>query len=86
MLVDCKERDLAWKQFAESLNALPEPTFRVTSRSVRDLFIKLLDNFTKNEHREKASGIENAEYNMVNRGLHDMTERMEESKLLLEET
>ena len=81
-----KERGLAWKLIAENLNSLPDQGFRVTARSVRDRFLKLLENFKKNETAEKrASGIAGAEYNHLYRGLQDISERMEEAQLTWEE-
>ncbi|XP_065063707.1 uncharacterized protein LOC135690167 [Rhopilema esculentum] len=77
-----KERGLAWKQIAENLNSIPEQDFRVTARSVRDRFLKLLENFKKNEVAEKrASGIQGVEYNNLYHGMLDISERMEEAQL-----
>ena len=81
-----KERGLAWKLITENLNSLPDQGCRVTARSVRDRFLKLLENFKKNETAEKrASGIAGAEYNRLYRGLQDISERMEEAQLTWEE-
>ena len=77
-----KERGVTWKQIAENLNSLPEQDVRVPARSVRDRFLKLLDNFKKTEAAEKrASGVQGAEYDNLYRGMQDISERMEEAQL-----
>ena len=82
-----KEKGLAWKKIADNLNSLSEPKFCVTHRSVCDKFNKLLEKFKQNERiKARASGIEGVDFDEVYRGLMDISERMEEAKLILNNT
>ena len=81
-----KERGLAWKAISDNLNNMEYPEFRVSPRSVRDHFKKLMDKFKKLENDElRASGIQGVEYDEISRGLVDIKERMEEAKLIWSE-
>ena len=65
-----KERGAAWKEIADMLNAKEE--FKVSHRSVREKFDKMIKDFNKNENEEeKASGVE-VEYTEIHRALEDI--------------
>jgi len=52
------ERGKAWDDIAQQLNAIDQPIFRVTSRSVRDRFSLLSTKMAqKLRDEERASGI-----------------------------
>ena len=76
-----KEGSIAWKAISGNLNNMEYPEFRVSPRSVRDHFKKLMDKCRKLENNEaRASGIQGVEYDKICWGLVDTTERMEEVK------
>ena len=78
-----KERGQAWTQVADNLNMTANPKFKVTQRSVREKFEKMLTNFKKNEaYERRASGIEGEAYDEINHGLMDITERIDENERL----
>ena len=65
----------------ENLNKLAKPKFRVTVRSVRDRFTKMVERYKKLEKEEdNASGIAGAEFDEVYQGMVDIFERMDEAK------
>ena len=47
-----KERGQAWKLIASNLNSSSTVSFKVTERSVREKFTKMIDAFRKNENQE----------------------------------
>ena len=54
-----KERGAAWTTIAERLNSLTSHGFRVTQRSVRERFDKLMKEYEKMEQDEsRASGVD----------------------------
>ena len=54
-----KERGQAWKLIASNLNSSLTVSFKVTERSVREKFTKMIEAFRKNENQEiKTSGIQ----------------------------
>ena len=68
-----KERGQAWKLIVEDLNSNSSPSFRVSVRSVRDKFAKLIQKFKSNKNKEaRASGIQGQEYDEVYRDLTDI--------------
>lgn len=70
-----KERGAAWTSIAKRLE---KAGLKVTQRSVRDKFSKLLKDFqTREKEEQKASGVE-VEFGEVEQLLTDITERMEE--------
>ena len=57
------ERGQKWKIIMENLNKLEKPKFRVTVRSVRDRFTKMVERYKKLEKEEdNTSGIAGAEF------------------------
>ena len=67
-----KERGLAWKAISDNLTNMEYQEFRVSPRSFRDHFKKLMDKFKKLENDEaRASGIQGVEYYEICRGLVD---------------
>ena len=69
----------------ENLNKLAKPKFRVTVRSVRDRFTKMVERYKKLEKEEdNASGIAGAEFDEVYQGMVDIFERMDEAKQIWE--
>ena len=78
-----KERGQAWKLIASNLNSSSTVSFKVTERSVREKFTKMIDAFRKNENQEiKASGIQGKEYDEIYRALTDIHQRMKEAKAM----
>ena len=79
------ERGQKWKIIMENLNKLEKPKFRVTVRSVRDRFTKMVERYKKLEKEEdNASGIAGAEFDEVYQGMMDIFERMDEAKQIWE--
>ena len=79
------EQGQKWKIIMENLNKLEKPKFRVTVRSVRDRFTKMVERFKKLEKEEdNASGITGAEFDEVYQGMMDIFERMDEAKQIWE--
>ena len=72
--IGSKERGAAWTQIAESLSA---SGLRVTQRSVREKFDRLLKGFNRKEAEEKRASVD-VEYGELERGLLDIKERMAE--------
>lgn len=72
----------AWRSVVENLNNLEKPEFRVTVRSVRDRFTKMVERY-KNLEKEEArgSGITGAEFDEVYQGMVDILVRMDEAKM-----
>lgn len=78
------ERGQAWDSIAQRNNAIDQPSFRVTARSVRDRFSLLsTKQAQKLREEEKASGIDvvQTELDIL---LEDILEREKEAKLKLE--
>ena len=75
------ERGKCWEEITSILNALDQPVFRVTSRSVRDRFA-LLNNKMSQKLREeqRASGIDPDEPTELEILLEDILEREREAK------
>ena len=70
-----KERGSAWDKIAEHLNS-QESGMKVTKRSVREKFDKLLQDFKKREREERrVSGVD-AEYNEIHQALTDINEKI----------
>lgn len=79
------ERGQSWRLLMENLNKLEKPKFRVTVRSVRDKFTKMVAKYKKIENDETtASGITGKEFDEVYRGMTDILERIDEAKLIWE--
>ena len=79
------ERGQKWKIIMENLNKLEKSKFRVTVRSVRDRFTKMVERYKKLEKEEdNASGIAGAEFDEVYQGMMDIFERMDEAKQIWE--
>ena len=67
-----------WETIAETLNALDDPTFHVTQKSVRDRYKNLADNYKKKvASQDKQSGID-VEETEVDVALADLIERFNE--------
>ena len=78
------ERGQAWDSIAHRLNAIDQPNFRVTARSVRDRFSLLsTKQAQKLREEEKASGID-VEQTELEILLEDILEREKGAKLKLE--
>jgi hypothetical protein len=76
------ERGQAWRLLMENLNKLEKPKFRVTVRSVRDRFTKMVEKYKKLENEEaRATGITGAEFDEVYQGMVDIFDRMDEAKI-----
>ena len=74
-----QERGQAWENIAENLNKLALPKFKVTQRSIRDLFAVLLKNHkVKFREEEKASGI-SPEHSELDDGMMNIIQRFEEA-------
>ena len=79
------ERGQKWKVIMKNLNKLEKSKFRVTVRSVRDRFTKMVERYEKLEKEEdNASGIAGAEFDEVYEGMMDIFERMDEAKQIWE--
>ena len=79
------ERGQSWRLLMENLNKLEKPKFRVTVRSVRDRFTKMVEKYKKLDNEEaRATGITGREFDEVYQGMTDILERMEEAKLIWE--
>lgn len=79
------ERGQKWKIIMENLNKLEKPKFRVTVRSVRDRFTKMVERYKKLEKEEEnATGIAGVEFDEVYQGMIDIFERMDEAKQIWE--
>ena len=73
-----KERGQAWTTVADNLNSSDRPKFKVTQRSVREKFEKMIQNFRKNEaYEQRASGID-AEHDEVSQALTEINEKINE--------
>lgn len=71
-------RGAAWRTIASNLNGNKQEGFKVTERSCRDRFKKIMEEFENKEQVEKkASGID-AEYDELDQLCQDIKERMEE--------
>lgn len=78
--IGSKERGHAWALIAENLNG-SEYGFKVSTRSVREKFGKLYEDWLKKENNEeKASGIEGTVEDEFELSMRDVHERMEEVK------
>ena len=76
-----KERGTAWRTIAENLQ---EAGMRVTHRSVRERFDKLVKDFKRKEAMEnRASGVE-VDYTDRDKAMVDILERMSELELAVE--
>jgi hypothetical protein len=76
-----KDRGSAWTSIADNLVAAG---LRVTQRSVREKFEKMVKEFKMKEQEEKrASGVE-VEYGELEQGMNDIIERIEEVKAIQE--
>ena len=73
--IGSKERGAAWTQLAERLSA---SGLRVTQRSVREKFDRLLKDFNRKKAEEKRPSGVDVEYGELERGLLDIKERMAE--------
>ena len=72
------DRGAAWRTIASNLNGNKQEGFKVTERSCRDRFKKIMEEFENKEQVEKkASGID-AEYDELDQLCQDIKERMEE--------
>ena len=72
------ERGEAWSKIANSLNAMKEPSFKVTQRSVRDRYTHMERNHkTKVAQEERASGI-TPEETEVDRAMEEIIQLFEE--------
>lgn len=75
------ERGKCWDEIAKTLNALAQPIFKVTSRSVRDRFSLLSNRISqKLRDEERASGIDTEEVSELEALLEDILEREKEAK------
>lgn len=75
----------AWRSVVENLNNLEKPEFRVTVRSVRDRFTKMVERYKNLEKEEaRASGITGAELDEVYQGMVDILVRMDDAKMCWE--
>ena len=64
-----------WEQFANNLNSLEIPRFKVTKRSVRERYTLLIENLKKKlKEEEKASGIE-TDMSDVEKALEEVLEK-----------
>ncbi|XP_068737656.1 trichohyalin-like [Montipora capricornis] len=78
------ERGQAWESVAQQLNSIHQPTFRVTTRSVRDRFSLLSTKYAhKLRMQEKASGIE-VEQSELEKLIEEILEREKNAKNELE--
>ena len=79
------ERGQIWKNIADSLNALSDPQFRVTDRSVRDHY-KLLDKKYKKKINDenKATGIDVPEESELEQALRNAAEMFHDGDLKIE--
>ncbi|CAH3172410.1 unnamed protein product [Porites evermanni] len=72
------DRGAAWRTIASNLNGNKQEGFKVTERSCRDRFKRIMEEFENKEQVEKkASGID-AEYDELDQLCQDIKERMEE--------
>ena len=68
---------------ASNLNSSSTVSFKVTERSVREKFTKMIEAFRENENQEiKASGLQGKEYDEIYRALTDIHQRMKEAKAM----
>ena len=64
-----------WEQFANNLNSLEIPRFKVTKRSVRERYTLLIENLKKKlKEEEEASGIE-TDMSDVEKALEEVLEK-----------
>ena len=79
------ERGKAWDEMAQQLNAMDQPIFRVTSRSVRDRYTLLSTKMSqKLRDEQRASGIDVPDQTELDILLEDILEREREAKLKLD--
>ena len=72
------DRVAAWRTIASNPNGNKQGRFKVTERSCRDRFKRIMEEFENKEQVEKkASGID-AEYDELDQLCQDIKERMEE--------
>lgn len=72
------DRVAAWRTIASNPNGNKQGGFKVTERSCRDRFKRIMEEFENKEQVEKkASGID-AEYDVLDQLCQDIKERMEE--------
>ena len=72
------DRGAAWRTIASHLNGNKQEGFKVTERSCRDRFKRIMEEFENKEQVEKkASGID-AEYDELDQLYQDIKKRMEE--------
>ena len=76
------KRGQAWTQISEILNTIPNPTFRVTQRAVRDRYNYIEKIFIKKiSNEERSTGTNDPELTEVERGIEDIIAKTKEAAL-----